>query len=152
VGRATLYRHFASREALLAALRDAAVEEVGRRIADAGLERLPVPDAVARIVRATLVVGDRYAVLARERPDTADDPRVEALIRVPIRGVFERGLAAGTIRADLPPDVLLELFSSALAAGIRQVTDRGRSLEDAADSVIAFVLGGILDPGAAPRR
>jgi TetR/AcrR family transcriptional repressor of mexCD-oprJ operon len=150
VGRATLYRHFANRELLIGALHEAAVDDIGRRLADASLERLGVEDAVARIVRATLFVGDRYAVLTRERRDKVADARVEKLIRRPMRGVFERGLAAGTIRRDVPLDALIELFGGALAAGIRLVSEQGRPLEDAADSVIAFVLGGILGPST-PR-
>jgi TetR/AcrR family transcriptional repressor of mexCD-oprJ operon len=146
VGRATLYRHFASREVLIAALHDAAVDDVGRRLAEASLERLAVPEAIARIVRATLVVGDRYVVVVREQRQPRDDARVEAMIRRPIRDVFERGLAAGTIRRDAPIDALIELFSGVLTAGIRLVSDREQPLEDTADAVIAFVLGGVLEP------
>lgn len=71
VSRATLYRYFPSREALLEALAAQALTDAGSRIADAGLDRCPVPEAIERIVRALLAVGDRYAVLlsAQVEPD-----------------------------------------------------------------------------------
>lgn len=143
VGRATLYRHFPSREALLVALRDEAVEEIGRRFADASLDRVPVAEALERIVRATLVVGDRYSVVAREKPERLEHHRVEELMRAPIRAVFARGVAEGTIRADVPLDTLLALFGSALGAGVRLVSERSETLEDATAYVTACALDGL---------
>src|SRR5262245_26610502 len=63
VGRATLYRYYPSREALLDALAAEALADAGARLADAGLDRVPVPEAIERIVRALVAVGDRYVVL-----------------------------------------------------------------------------------------
>jgi AcrR family transcriptional regulator len=78
VSRATLYRYYPSREALLEALAAQALTDAGSRIADAGLDRCPVPEAIERIVRALLAVGDRYAVLLSEQvdPDPAEAERV----------------------------------------------------------------------------
>src|SRR5439155_14662896 len=76
VSRATLYRYYPSRETLLEALATQALAEAGARIADAGLERAPADEAIERIMRALIAVGDRYAVLLREQvepnPDEAD--------------------------------------------------------------------------------
>jgi AcrR family transcriptional regulator len=143
VGRATLYRHFPSREALLGALHDMAVQEVGQRLAEAGLERLPLATALERVVRATLVFGDRYSVLTREGPGRSEHPRLEELVRRPIRGVFERGLADGSVRDDVPLETLLVLFRGALTAGVRLVSDREESLEDAVAHVTAFTIGAV---------
>src|SRR3974390_767640 len=78
VGRATLYRYFPTREALLNALADGALEELTARIAAAGLDQVPVPEALQRLLRAVLAVGDRYVVLLDEGTalggrDTADE-------------------------------------------------------------------------------
>src|SRR3989449_2831447 len=67
VSRATLYRYYPDREALLGALASRALADAAARLADAGLERAPVEEAIERIVRALTTVGDRYAVLAREQ-------------------------------------------------------------------------------------
>src|SRR5207237_2657003 len=67
VSRATLYRYYPDREALLGALASHALADAAARLADAGLERAPVEEAIERIVRALTAVGDRYGVLVREQ-------------------------------------------------------------------------------------
>lgn len=67
VGRATLYRYYPTREALLEALAAQALDEVTGRIADASLDAAPVEEAIVRMTRALLTVADRYVVLMRER-------------------------------------------------------------------------------------
>src|ERR1041384_5257246 len=71
MARATVYRYFPNREALLEALGRLAVEEAGERLAAGRLEEIPVPDAFERAVRALVAVGDHFVVVSREsaRPD-----------------------------------------------------------------------------------
>jgi TetR/AcrR family transcriptional repressor of mexCD-oprJ operon len=143
IGRATLYRHFPSRHALLAALRDEAVDEVSRRLADAALDRVPVAQALERIVRAVLVVGDRYSVLMRDKPEHRGLGRVEPLVRQPIRDVLERGVREGIVRDDVPVETLLALLGSLLGAGVRLVSEQPGSLEDTTAHVTAVALAGL---------
>src|ERR1700682_1551484 len=63
VSRATLYRYYPNRKALLAALAAHALTEFGDRLNAAGLERATVKDGIERLARALVAVGDRYAVL-----------------------------------------------------------------------------------------
>jgi AcrR family transcriptional regulator len=146
IGRATLYRHFPSRQVLLAALHDEALEEIGRRLADAALDRVPAAQALERIVRAILVVGDRYSVVMHEKPEHLRPDRVEELVRQPIRAVLERGVREGVVRDDIPVDALLALFGSLLIGGVRLVSERRASLEDAAAHVTAFAVAGTRGP------
>ncbi len=60
VGRATLYRHYPTRDELLAALAAQALDEITERIADAGLEHATVAEGIERLARVLLTVGDRY--------------------------------------------------------------------------------------------
>src|SRR5438445_7451014 len=112
VSRATLYRYFPDRQALLDALASHALADAAARLADAGLERAPVEEAIERIVRALTAVGDRYAVLVGEQVE-GDPGEIERLIAAPIRSVLIRGLDRGLLRQDLPAEVLLELFGGA---------------------------------------
>src|SRR6266496_1356666 len=98
VSRATLYRYYPDRGALLDAL-------ASHALGDAGLERAPVEEAIERIVRALTAVGDRYAVLLREQIE-ADPAEIERLIAAPMRAVFARGIESGILRQDLPAEVL----------------------------------------------
>src|SRR5207253_11376375 len=91
VSRATLYRYYPDREALLDALASHALADAAARLADAGLERAPVDEAIERIVRALTAVGDRYTVLLSEQVE-ADPAEIERLVAAPMRVVFARGI------------------------------------------------------------
>src|SRR3989441_12396777 len=91
VSRATLYRYYPDREALLGALASRALADAAARLADAGLERAPVEEAIERIVRALTAVGDRYAVLVREQVE-GDPDEIERLIASAMLAVFTRGI------------------------------------------------------------
>src|SRR6266545_1304751 len=141
VSRATLYRYYPSRETLLEALAAQALTDAASRIADAGLDRCPVPEAFERIVRALLAVGDRYAVLLSEQvePDPAEAERV---VGAPLRAVFARGIDQGVLRDDLSSEVLFELFGGLLAAAVKLVGERRLGLEETAAATTALFLDG----------
>src|SRR5438445_968506 len=107
VSRATLYRYYPDREALLDALASNALADAAARLADAGLERAPVEQAIERIVRAVIAVGDRYAVIVREQCKF-DPAEAERLLGAPMRAVFARGIESGLFRQDISAEVLLE--------------------------------------------
>jgi AcrR family transcriptional regulator len=141
VSRATLYRYYPSREALLEALAAEAVADAGRRIADAGLDRCSVAEALERLVRALLAVGDRYAVLLREQvlPDPAEAERV---IGDPLRALVTRGIDEGVLRDDLPLEVLPQLFGGLVGSAVKLVGERRLGLEETAAATTALFLDG----------
>ena len=145
VSRATLYRYYPSREALLEALATEALAEAGARIADAGLERAPIDEAIGRIVRALIAVGDRYAVLIHEQVEPNPD-EIERTIAAPIRAVLTRGVDSGRLRDDIPAEVLHELFGGLLAAAVKIISRRLLGLEETAAATTALFL-----EGARPR-
>ena len=141
VSRATLYRYYPNREALLKALGAHALTELASRLDDAGLERATVKEAIERLARANVAVGERYAVLASEQcmPDRAD---AERLVGAPMRAVFERGIASGQLRQDLPADVLLELFAGTIMAAIKLTQRQQLGLEEASAAAASVFLDG----------
>jgi AcrR family transcriptional regulator len=141
VSRATLYRYYPHREALLDALASHALADAASRLADAGLERAPVEEAIERIVRAISAVGDRYAVIVREHVKI-DPAEAERLLGAPIQAVFARGIESGVFRQDISAEVLLELFGGALMAAVK-LTERGQlGLEEASAATAAVFLDG----------
>jgi AcrR family transcriptional regulator len=141
VSRATLYRYYADREALLDALASHALADAAARLADAGLERAPVEEAIERIARALTAVGDRYAVLGREQVE-GDPGEIERLVAAPMRAVFARGLESGLLRQDLAADVLLELFGGALVAALKLTQHGQLGLEEASAAAASVFLDG----------
>ena len=141
VSRATLYRYYADREALLDALASQALADAAASLADAGLDRAPVEQAIERIVRALTAVGDRYAVLAHEQVE-GDPGEIERLIAAPMRAVFARGIESGVLRQDLAADVLLELFGGALVAALKLTQHGQLGLEEASAAAASVFLNG----------
>src|SRR5450759_3203600 len=63
VARATLYRYFPTRERLLQALAASALDATATRLAQADLDTVPVPEAIARIARVVAAAGSKYAAV-----------------------------------------------------------------------------------------
>ncbi len=119
VARATLYRYFPNRDALLDELARVAVTDAGAHLAASRVDEVPPVEGVRRTVRALADVGDFLFVLVRAR--TGSNPeQFEWTIAAPLARLFERGQASGEIRADVPAswltDALLGLVVSILAA------------------------------------
>jgi AcrR family transcriptional regulator len=141
VSRATLYRYYPNREALLEALATHALSQASRRLADAGLERATVEEAIERIARALVAVGDRYAVLVGEQVK-CDEADAERLVGAPMRAVFQQGIESGLLRQDLPAEVLLQLFAGTIMAAIKLTQHHQLGHEEASAAAAAVFLNG----------
>jgi AcrR family transcriptional regulator len=144
-----LYRYFPTREALLEALEAQAHEELAARITDAGLDRVPVPEALERLLRAFLAVSDCYIVLVREHELGKDhhgmDPHHKELdseLMAPIRAVFQRGVDDSILRDDLGIDALMELFGGIVLASLKAGVPRTLGVEETAATVVSYFLDG----------
>jgi AcrR family transcriptional regulator len=145
VGRATIYRHFPTREALLEALAAEALQEFAARVTAAGLDRVPVPEALQRLLRAAFTVGDRYVVLARERipqPGGQLEEQSERLAGAPIRALFQRGIDDGTLRDDLGAGQLVHLFGGLVLAAFAAALPQTAGIEQAAAVTASMFLDG----------
>jgi AcrR family transcriptional regulator len=145
VGRATLYRYFPGRDRLLGALADMAVEELSERIAEAELDTIPVPEGIARLTRAFVAAASRYVALMRVGAKPAASGETDRQIIEPLRGLLRRGAADGTLRQDLPVEVLLAMFGGLLETAIDLSTRRGLGVERASAAVATIFLSGVRD-------
>lgn len=107
VARATVYRYFPNREALLDELAHAAASEVDARLTSARIDAVAPEEGIARAVRALVGVGDSFVVMARERL-RSDPERFERTLARPLRQLFERGQAGGDVRKDITSARLTE--------------------------------------------
>ena len=142
-----LYRYFPSRDALLQALEAAALEEVCVKIAQAELDTVPVREGIARLNRGFLDAGDKYIALLHAGRKSTDPHVIEQRIAAPVRALIHRGVQDGTLRADIPPDLLLGMFTALLESAL-QMTTRARLGTEAASAAItsAFLSGVLTDP------
>lgn len=143
VGRATLYRHFPTRESLIRGVQDAGSAELVAAFAAAGLDELPVDRAITRITGIFLRTGAKYAaVISRDdehREHAAKDRAIE-----PIRNVIAQAIREGDLRTDLVDGALFEMYSALIArAQLLTITER-LTPEEAADAVVGVFLNGAL--------
>jgi AcrR family transcriptional regulator len=141
VGRATLYRHFPTRDILLQELQRVAVESVGERLRAADLEALPCPDALDRAVRVVLSVGHEYAVVIHEQVPVPRDV-ADRLVRDPIRELLARGREEGLLRSECSLEWLEDMFVGLVQAGLQQIVRRGADLDATARAVVSAYLEG----------
>jgi TetR/AcrR family transcriptional regulator, mexCD-oprJ operon repressor len=143
VARATLYRYFPTREALVEALTEYALVDAGGRLDAAGLDRVPVGEGFTRAVRALVGVGDYFVVLTRERtgPARAD---FERQVAGPLRKLIQRGQEDGELRQDVDASWLLESLLALVATVLPSAPSLGP--EDTVDAIASLFLDGARGP------
>jgi TetR/AcrR family transcriptional regulator, mexCD-oprJ operon repressor len=141
VGRATLYRHFPTREVLLQELQRVVVESVGQGLRAAELDSLAAPEALDRAVRVVLTVGHEYAVVIREQVPVPRDV-ADRVVRDPIRGMLARGQAEGVLRREPSLEWLEDMFIGLVQAGLQQIVRRGADFDATARAVVSAYLEG----------
>jgi TetR/AcrR family transcriptional regulator, mexCD-oprJ operon repressor len=147
VARATVYRYFPNREALLEELALVAVNDVAARLASARIDEVAPEEGVARAVRALVDVGNWFVLLARERR-RSDPERFERQLTQPIRQLFERGQAVGDIRQDITSARLTESLIGLIIGILTSSPPLGR--EDMIATITSLFLDGARARG--PRR
>jgi len=137
--RATLYRHFPTRDDLLRAIYSAALEDAGQAIFSVEPERGKVTDAIGRVVDSLLVVGDRYRILSEERRRYPELREQEEAVGAPLIALVERGQRSGELRDDLPLRWLVAALGSLVNEALRAV-NRGDIDRAAAGPLVTTTL------------
>ncbi|MFK8849196.1 TetR/AcrR family transcriptional regulator [Streptomyces sp. Ac-502] len=127
VVRRTVYGHFPSREALITALTDAAVEDVTTAFADGAADPSePADVALARATLATWACADRYRLLVSLAQSSVTDAGIRARLE-PVRSrattILSRGLEAGLFRSPLTPRALAHVHEHTLFGLMQAVND-----------------------------
>ncbi len=123
LGRATLYRHFPSREALIGAIQKETLARASAALATVDLDGLPVREAVRRAVEVLVPLGRRFHVLLG--PAGIGNPEFMAArerVLAPLFRLVNRATddASGSAPGSWPAMVL----SNMLMVGVR-ATDAG---------------------------
>jgi len=144
VARATLYRYYPTREALLEALGRRALDDAGARLEEAGLDRVPVAEGFARAVRALVSVGDYFVVLARERD--AEQGEFDRRVAAPLRALIKRGQSDGDLRDDVHAAWLMESLLALIVGVLPSAPSLG--VEDTVHAITSLFLHGAHGPRA----
>jgi AcrR family transcriptional regulator len=122
VGRATLHRHFASREALLIALAHQAIAEMDQAAEAACLDAPSHTAALKRCLEALVPLGDRHSFLAHIPLD--DDAALTAEFERQSRETYDLVNAAkqeGAFAAHVPTSWIVQAYDHLLYAGWESV-------------------------------
>jgi AcrR family transcriptional regulator len=146
IGRATLYRHFPTREELLEALVERAFANAEDAIVAARLEEGTTAEALRRMVAGLLSLGDRYrfvftqgVMFSKGEPDCAREERLGA----PIIGLIERGQATGEFSSSLPTRWMAATVGAVIAMSIREAALGRIGGRDLAEDVTHMIMCGI---------
>lgn len=147
VGRATLYRHFPTREALVRGVQDIGVTELLEALDAAELDSLPADRAIARITHVFLRTGAKYAAVVSQDDEHTDHPPHERAI-APVRHALNRGIGNGELRTDLTAQALFAMYEALLGRALVLAVTEQLTPEQAADVVVELFLHGAARPAA----
>ncbi|MFJ9040310.1 TetR/AcrR family transcriptional regulator [Streptomyces sp. NPDC102406] len=155
VVRRTVYGHFPSRDALVAALVDDAAQAVAEAHR-AGREGVDDPaEAVARSILAIWPIADRYRLLVHlaQRSVTMEGIRARlAPVRAVCTELIQQGLEKGEFTSPLPAEALAYVHEQVLFGLMEAVNDGVLPAEDAGRAAVVAVLASAGYPPADAER
>jgi AcrR family transcriptional regulator len=149
VSRATLYHHFAGRDALLDALTDRSVLEVTAAVARARPEEDTATEAIERVVRAAWQVVGRYRGLVIVNPRRLERAELRARLEPalgPIRRLLLRGQRSGEFDPELPVEWLIGVVTDLIHAASGQVTAGAMDPDSAEHALLRTARGALAGP------
>ena len=134
VGRATLHRHFSSREALMKALARIALEEVARAIEEKTRAATSHGDGLRLAFEAMVPLGARQWFLAHEPVDR--DPEIAALMERDmgaLRAEIDAARAEGLFAPDVPTEWIAQSYGALVYAAWTMVQEGEATPRQATD-------------------
>lgn len=143
LGRATVYRHFPSREDLMAALKAHARQEAVAVVESCRLDEGSSLECIESIVRAVIELGDRYRFISGWRAESAEQQEVGERISAALRATVERGQRRGEITRSVPSGWAALAIRSLMLTAIEQLSEGALSDREAERLVTRMVLQGL---------
>jgi AcrR family transcriptional regulator len=142
--RATLYRHFSTRQKLFEAMRAEALKRAADAISGSRLDEGDPLEALRRALDALAPTGVRFRALLAEGAD--QDPEFlseRAEVFAPLVETVRRGQEAGLIRSDVTSAWVVTAMASLLIAGVRTSPATASDGTSVADLVFGTLTEGV---------
>jgi AcrR family transcriptional regulator len=126
LARATLYRHFPSREELVRTILAQAYDEFETVVATARLDEDPPLEALRRLIDGIIEVGDRYRFLLAAAPaEPKGEPRRkrEDRMRQPVLALIERAQRRDELASELTPIWATQTLAALIDAALHAIND-----------------------------
>jgi AcrR family transcriptional regulator len=143
VGRATVYRHFASRDHLVRAILDRALQDARDAVLGSRPQDGTALEALDRAVTALLRVADRYRLVRAVAPHDEELRRRAEEVGAPLIAIFARGQRDGEFRRDLSARWSAGALGALLQAVTVQLIDGEVRERDAAGLVVTTLVAGL---------
>jgi AcrR family transcriptional regulator len=143
VGRATLYRHFPTRDDLLAAIKAQARQEAVAAVDSSALHEGSAVECIERIVRAVIELGDRYRFISGWRADADEHREPRERISAALNAAVERGQRRGEITRTVPADWAVTAIRSLMLAAIEELAKGAVSEREAERLATRVVFHGL---------
>lgn len=153
VGRATLYRHFPTREHLLDTLVEAWRDDLARALDGVDTTGTGAEVVTAMTDAAIHVMYDHRGVWSN--PEVQERRHAVAPGRSLIdrwRDAIARGVADGSVRGDVPQDWLVRSVFATISAAVDAAAEGAFTLDDAARFGATVVVTGLTDTEQELRR
>jgi AcrR family transcriptional regulator len=150
VVRATIYVHFPTREALIDAVTERAIDEVTLVIEAAEPQRGEAADALRRVVTAAWRALGRFHALVAVNTRLPQDElhrRHQPLLAM-LEPLIERGQRDGTFRPEVPATWHLSMLLALVHAASAQIHAGHMAADEVEAAVVATVLGALCPPRA----
>jgi AcrR family transcriptional regulator len=150
VVRATIYVHFPTREALIDAVTERAIDEVTLVIEAAEPQRGEAADALRRVVTAAWRALGRFHALVAVNTRLPQDElhrRHQPLLAM-LEPLIERGQRDGTFRPEVPATWHLSMLLALVHAASAQIHAGHMAPDEVEAAVVATVLGALCPPRA----
>jgi len=144
IGRATLHRHFAGRDALVRALEELGIQEFEAALDAAAMDEGTSEEALRRFVHAVQPSAGLLSFLVTENQLFEGDDRNAGWDRLDARvaAFFRRGQERGEFRIDLTPAWLTEALYGLIGTGAWAVQAGRVAARDFPYMIVELLLGG----------
>lgn len=146
VGRATLYRHFETREQLIQSLAKESLELTDLAMAPSKQKELTGKTALLAMFRAIMPLADRYHFLLNLWDIANNDEHVMAIYEqqlLELSKLVEQGKQQGELNADLSTSWIVCSIDSLIYAAWWLMGHEGISAEQAANNAITTFFNGV---------
>lgn len=146
VGRATLYRHFETREQLIQEIAIECLDETNKVMAPVLINQTSAKDTLSDMFRVLMPMADRYHFLLSLWSIAQGDEQVDAIYQQQLLSLYqliEAGKAEASIRQDLSTDWILVTIDTMIYGGWWLISEGKSSPEEAAENALITLFNGV---------